>query len=53
LPSPQEACADSSFLARPMCIHNECQKPSQMGAAICVENKRRYEAEEARRRQSP
>ncbi len=53
VPSPQEACADSSFLARPMCIHNECQKPSQMGAAICVENKRRYEAEEARRRQSP
>lgn len=53
VPSPQEACADASFLARPMCIHNECQKPSQMGSAICVENKRRYEAEEARRRQSP
>lgn len=52
-PAPQEVCADASFLARPMCIHNECQKPSQMGAAICVENKRRYDAEEARRRQSP
>jgi serine/threonine protein kinase len=53
VPSPQEACADASFLTRPMCIHNECQKPSQAGSAICVENKRRYEAEEARRRQSP
>lgn len=53
VPSPQETCADASFLARPMCIHNECQKPSQAGSAICVENKRRYDAEEARRRQSP
>ncbi len=52
-PSPQEVCADASFLARPMCIHQECQKSSQVGAAICVENKRRYDAEEARRRQSP
>ncbi len=52
-PSPQEVCADSSFLARPMCIYQECQKPSQAGVAICVENKRRYDAEEARRRQSP
>ncbi|CAN7143395.1 serine/threonine protein kinase [Acidovorax sp. LjRoot118] len=53
VPSPQEACADASFLTRPMCIHNECQKPSQANSAICVENKRRYDAEEARRRQSP
>lgn len=53
VPSPQEVCADSSFLGRPMCIHNECQKPSQAATPICVENKRRYEAEEARRRQSP
>lgn len=52
-PSPQEVCADASFLARPMCIHNECQKSSQAGSAICVDNRRRYEAEEARRRQSP
>ena len=49
-PSPQEACADASFLMRPMCIHQECQKPSQAGQSICVENRRRYEADEQRRR---
>ena len=53
LPSPQEACADASFLARPMCIHRECQKPAQANQPICVENRRRYEAEEQRNRQSP
>ena len=53
LPSPQEACADASFLARPMCVHRECQKPAQANHPICVENRRRYEAEEARNRQSP
>ena len=53
LPSPQEVCADANFLARPMCIHQECQKPSQANQAICVENRRRYEAEEQRRRQTP
>lgn len=52
-PSPQEACADANFLSRPMCIHQECQKPSQAGQSICVENRRRYEAEEQRRRQTP
>ena len=51
-PSPQEVCADSSFLARPMCIHQECQKPSQANQAICVENRRRYEADEQRRQTS-
>ena len=53
VPSPQEACADANFLSRPMCIHQECQKPSQAGQPICVENRRRYEAEEQRRRQTP
>lgn len=53
IPSPQEACADANFLARPMCIHQECQKPSQAGQPVCVENRRRYEAEEQRRRQTP
>lgn len=52
-PSPTEACADANFLSRPMCIHQECQKPSQAGQPICVENRRRYEAEEQRRRQTP
>ena len=50
-PSPQQVCADASFLARPMCIHQECQKPSQASQPICVENRRRYEAEEQRRLQ--
>ena len=53
VPSPQEACADASFLARPMCIHRECQKPALAGQSICVENRRRYEAEEHRNRQNP
>jgi serine/threonine protein kinase len=53
IPSPQEACADANFLARPMCIHQECQKPSQAGHPVCVENRRRFEAEEQRRLQTP
>ena len=53
VPSPQEACADANFLARPMCVHQECQKPSQANHPVCVENRRRYEAEEQRRRQTP
>lgn len=53
IPPPQEVCADANFLARPMCIHQECQKPSQASQPICVENRKRYEAEEQRRRQTP
>ena len=52
-PTPQEACASSNFLARPLCIHQECQKPSQAGRPICVEARQRYEADELRRRQTP
>ncbi|CAN7412291.1 serine/threonine protein kinase [Acidovorax sp. LjRoot117] len=51
--SPQESCADANFLARPMCIHQECQKPTHAAHPICVESRRRYEAEEQRRRQTP
>lgn len=46
---PQEACADASFLARPMCIFNQCQKPALAGHPVCVDVRRRQEAEEARR----
>ncbi|MFN7857203.1 MAG: serine/threonine protein kinase [Acidovorax sp.] len=53
LPSPKEVCADAGFLARPMCVHQECQKPAQANQPICVENRRKYEAEEERRRQTP
>lgn len=50
-PTPQEVCANAGFFAKPMCIHQECQKPSQAGLAICVETRKRYEAEEQRARQ--
>jgi serine/threonine protein kinase len=46
---PQEACADASFLARPLCIFNECKKPALTGHPVCVEVRRRQEAEEQRR----
>ena len=52
LPSPQEACADAGFLARPMCIHQECQKAANATHPICVENRRRQEVDEQRRRQT-
>ena len=49
MPSPEEACAAASFLARPMCIHRECQKAGQAGHPVCVENRRRHDEEERRR----
>ena len=52
-PTPQEVCADANFLSRPLCIHQECQKPSQASRPICVETRLRYEADEQRRRQTP
>lgn len=46
---PQEACADASFLARPLCIFNECKKPGLAGHPVCVDVRRRQEADEQRR----
>ncbi len=46
---PQEACADASFLARPLCIFNECKKPGLTGHPVCVDVRRRQEADEQRR----
>jgi hypothetical protein len=46
---PQEACADASFLARPLCVFNECKKPGLTGHPVCVEARRRQEADEQRR----
>ena len=46
---PQEACADASFLARPLCIFNECKKPGLSGHPVCVDVRRRLEADEQRR----
>ncbi len=50
---PDEACADSGFFARPMCIHQECQRPAVANHPLCVENRRRLEAEERRRLLQP
>ncbi|WP_313301618.1 protein kinase domain-containing protein [Diaphorobacter sp.] len=48
--SPEEICASASFLARPMCIHNQCQNPGMEGYPSCIDSKRRRE-EERRQRQ--
>ncbi|HSV55232.1 MAG TPA: protein kinase [Burkholderiaceae bacterium] len=42
-PGGAELCADSGFLARPMCIFRECQKPELAGLAVCVEQKKRFQ----------
>ena len=49
VPGPDEACEASSFFARPLCIHEQCQKPGLANHPVCVENRRRQEAEERRR----
>ena len=46
---PEEACADASFFARPLCIFNECKKPGLAGHPVCVDVRRRQEADEQRR----
>ncbi|GKT22099.1 serine/threonine-protein kinase [Acidovorax sp. SUPP3334] len=46
---PDEACANAGFLARPMCIHQQCQNSAVANHPLCVENRRRLEAEERRR----
>ena len=40
-PGPVENCADKNFLVRPMCIHQECEKPEFIHTTFCVENARR------------
>ena len=49
-PGPDEACASSSLLTRPMCVHRECQAPGAANHPVCVDNRRRQE-EEARKRE--
>ncbi len=48
---PEEACADASVLTRPMCVHNECQKPALAKHPVCVQLRRKA-ADEARRRET-
>lgn len=47
--SPVVLCADSNFLARPMCIYLECQKPRFANLAVCVENRNRYPDDQDRK----
>ena len=47
---PEAHCASASFLARPLCIHQECQKPALAQHPTCVAARRRQD-EEARQRQ--
>lgn len=43
---PDEACASAGFWAQSMCIHQECQKAELAHLAVCVESRRRQEAQE-------
>ena len=40
-PGPREICAEKNFLVRPMCIHQECEKPEFAQSGFCIENARR------------
>lgn len=39
--TPASICADAGFIGRPMCIHDECQKPEFARLPMCVENEKR------------
>jgi serine/threonine protein kinase len=40
----QELCASSNFVARPMCIYRECQKPENEQLSICIESRKKWES---------
>ena len=40
---PVDICADRNFITRPMCIFQECEKPTFARLPFCVENRRRLE----------
>lgn len=42
-PDPIALCADSNFVARPMCIFRQCQKPELAMLPLCVENNARLQ----------
>jgi serine/threonine protein kinase len=42
-PDPIALCADSNFVARPMCIFRQCQKPEMARLPLCVENNARLQ----------
>lgn len=40
--APRELCADANFFTRPLCIHEECQKPANAQLPVCIENRKQY-----------
>ncbi|MBF5003961.1 serine/threonine protein kinase [Diaphorobacter caeni] len=48
--NPEDACSGAGFLAKPMCVHNQCQQPGMESHPVCVESRRKRE-EERRQRQ--
>lgn len=40
--APPVLCADSNFLTRSMCFHQECQKPEFAQLDVCKETRNRY-----------
>ncbi|MBS0291582.1 MAG: serine/threonine protein kinase [Proteobacteria bacterium] len=43
---PEEACASAGFWTQSMCIHQECLKADMARHPVCVESRRRHEAQE-------
>lgn len=40
---PAELCADANVFSRPMCVHNECQKPGMSNHPACVEQRQQLQ----------
>lgn len=40
---PIELCPDANVFSRPMCIHNECQKPGMTNHPACVEQRQQLQ----------
>ena len=41
--TPEKLCSDASFLARPMCMYNACQRPDLSGTAACIELQKNFQ----------
>jgi len=52
-PGPEQACAAESFLTRPMCVFQQCQKPGMADNPVCVKNRRQREEQERQRQLYP
>ncbi|QIL81721.1 serine/threonine protein kinase [Diaphorobacter sp. HDW4A] len=47
--NPDDACANAGFLAKPMCVHNQCQQAGMESHPVCVESKRKRDDERRQR----